>query len=78
MSVSPTSSGKTSTLWMPVLWEKEGITLIISPLKALGGQHSAAPELPKIPGAEAVNLTAETATDEVFKVSRSSVSELNH
>ncbi|KDQ12460.1 hypothetical protein BOTBODRAFT_77968, partial [Botryobasidium botryosum FD-172 SS1] len=66
ISILPTGSGKTLTFWMYFIWIKTGITLIISPLKSLGDQHSSAQELEAL-GIRAIHLTSETATDEVFK-----------
>ncbi|KDQ12173.1 hypothetical protein BOTBODRAFT_92577, partial [Botryobasidium botryosum FD-172 SS1] len=64
--VMPTGSGKTLIFWMPLIWRKSGITLLISPLQSLGDQHKAAAELDTL-GITSIHLTSETATDEVFK-----------
>ncbi|KDQ16393.1 hypothetical protein BOTBODRAFT_107434 [Botryobasidium botryosum FD-172 SS1] len=56
ISILPTGSGKTLTFWMYFIWIKTGITLIISPLKSLGDQHSSAQELRAL-GIQAIHLT---------------------
>ncbi|KAF8593383.1 P-loop containing nucleoside triphosphate hydrolase protein, partial [Ceratobasidium sp. AG-I] len=64
--ISPTGSGKSLTFFLPFLWDKSGITLLVCPLQLLGDQHSSSTLLKKL-GIQAVNLTSLTATDSVFK-----------
>jgi superfamily II DNA helicase RecQ len=65
-TISPTGSGKTLTFWIPMLCNDGGVTIIITPLNILGDKNET--EVHAM-GISAVNLTATTATDEVFKVS---------
>ncbi|KZT31967.1 P-loop containing nucleoside triphosphate hydrolase protein [Sistotremastrum suecicum HHB10207 ss-3] len=37
--VAATGAGKTLPMWMPLIWEKESILLVISPLTVLSQQH---------------------------------------
>jgi superfamily II DNA helicase RecQ len=66
--ISPTGSGKSLTCFLPFIWQKTGITLLICPLQLLGEQHSTSSLLEKL-GVKSVNLTALTANDSVFTVS---------
>ncbi|KDQ05811.1 hypothetical protein BOTBODRAFT_79723, partial [Botryobasidium botryosum FD-172 SS1] len=43
--ILPTGSGKTLIFWTPLIWLKDGITILISPLQSLGDQHDSAKEL---------------------------------
>jgi superfamily II DNA helicase RecQ len=65
VTISPTGSGKTLTFWMPLLFNDDGIMILITPLNVLGEQN--VDELTRL-GIPAVNVTAETATDRLFKV----------
>jgi reverse gyrase len=40
ITIAPTGSGKSLTYWMPLLFIKYGITVVVTPLKLLGGQFS--------------------------------------
>ncbi|QRV85971.1 Helicase conserved C-terminal domain [Ceratobasidium sp. AG-Ba] len=51
---------------MPFIWLYTGITLLISPLQLLGSQHASHLALEKL-GIKAVNLTAKTTSDQLFK-----------
>lgn len=65
--ISPTGSGKTLTFLLPFLFEKEGITILVSPLNLLGEQLSNALELEKL-GVQAIQLTKEGASPTTIKV----------
>jgi len=65
VTISPTGSGKTLTFWIPLLFNTNGIMVIVTPLNILGQKNQKeAEEL----GFPAINLCKETATDEAFKV----------
>ncbi|KAG2741977.1 P-loop containing nucleoside triphosphate hydrolase protein [Suillus brevipes Sb2] len=62
-TISPTGSGKTFTFWIPLLFNDNGIILIVTPLNILGEKtHDEAKTL----GFPAYNLSADNATDEAF------------
>ncbi|KAG1839244.1 hypothetical protein F4604DRAFT_1940881 [Suillus subluteus] len=63
-TISPTGSGKTLTFWILMLCNDGGITIIVTPLNILGAKNES--EVCAM-GFNAVNLTAATATDKVFK-----------
>lgn len=67
VAISPTGSEKTLPFHMPFLWQKTGVTIIISPLNALSDQQASDSALVKL-RIIALSLTALTATDKVFKV----------
>ncbi|EIW73940.1 P-loop containing nucleoside triphosphate hydrolase protein [Coniophora puteana RWD-64-598 SS2] len=62
--MSPTGSGKTLTFWLPLLFNNGGITIVVTPLNALGNKNVR--ELEDM-GIKAVNLTQANASDEEFK-----------
>ncbi|KAF9219056.1 hypothetical protein BS17DRAFT_718681 [Gyrodon lividus] len=64
ITVSPTGSRKTMTFWIPMLFNASGIMIIITPLNILGEKTEVEGNLLRIP---AINPTAKTATDEIFK-----------
>ncbi|KAF9224144.1 P-loop containing nucleoside triphosphate hydrolase protein [Gyrodon lividus] len=64
ITVSPTGSGKTMMFWIPMLFNTSGITISITPLNILREKTEVKGNLF---GISAVNLTAKTATDEIFK-----------
>jgi superfamily II DNA helicase RecQ len=66
VTISPTGSSKTLTFWMPLLFNNNGIIIVITALNILGDQNVS--QLSRA-GIRAVNITAETATDAVFVVS---------
>ncbi|EPS93325.1 hypothetical protein FOMPIDRAFT_1089147, partial [Fomitopsis schrenkii] len=37
--IAPTGSGKTLTFWMPLLFRKDGIQIVVTPLNLLGTQN---------------------------------------
>ena len=65
ITISPTGSGKTLTFWIPLLFNDDGIIIIVTALNILGEKNVA--ELEKL-GISAANVTGESATDELFKV----------
>jgi DEAD/DEAH box helicase len=66
VTISPTGSGKTLTFWIPLLFNDNGIIIVITVLNILGDKN--VDELKNL-GISAVNITASTATDVLFKVS---------
>ncbi|KAG2090508.1 hypothetical protein BD769DRAFT_1371631 [Suillus cothurnatus] len=61
--ISLTGSGKMFTFWIPLLFNDNGIILMVTPLNILGKKtHNEA----KMLGFPAYNLSAENATDEAF------------
>ncbi|CAK5275042.1 unnamed protein product [Mycena citricolor] len=64
ITIAATGAGKTLTFWMPLLFCEDGIQIIVSPLNILGDQNVS--QLEKL-GIRAVNVTAETATQETFR-----------
>ena len=62
---APMGSGKSTTYWMPVLFIKYGISVIVTPLKLLGAQFS---EMLEGVGISAVSITADNATNELFNI----------
>jgi superfamily II DNA helicase RecQ len=61
----PTGSGKTLTFWIPLLFNNNDIIIIVTALNILGDKN--VEELEKL-DISAVNITGESATDELFKV----------
>ncbi|KAG1718681.1 hypothetical protein EDB19DRAFT_1649808 [Suillus lakei] len=74
-TISPTSSGKTLTFWIPLLFNNGGITIIITPLNILSEKNR---DEANAYGFPALDICAETATDEAFKVSCYSVTLILH
>ena len=66
ISIAATGSGKTLTFWMPLLFKKDGIQIVITPLNILGKQN--VKSLVKM-GIQGITVTAENATMQTFKVS---------
>jgi superfamily II DNA helicase RecQ len=60
ITIAPTGSGKSSTYWMPLLYIKYRITVVITPLKLLGAQCCRT--------TWSVSITAAKATNELFEV----------
>ena len=69
ITIAPTGSGKSMTYWMPVLFIKYGISVIVTPLKLLGAQFS---EMLEGVGISAVSITAANTANELFDVRDSS------
>jgi superfamily II DNA helicase RecQ len=65
ITVAATGSGKSLTYWMPLLYVKHGIVVIVTPLKLLGKQFV---EVLAENGMSAVSMTAANATNELFEV----------
>jgi superfamily II DNA helicase RecQ len=65
ISIAATGAGKTLTFWMPLLFKKDGIQVIITPLNILGKQNVKSLQTMGISG---ITVTAENATKQTFKV----------
>ena len=65
ITVAPTGSGKSLTYWIPLLYIKHGITVVVSPLKLLGTQFVQMLEDNRI---SAISITVANATNELFEV----------
>lgn len=65
ITIAPTGSGKSMTYWMPLLYIKHGIIVVVTPLKLLGGQFV---DVLQGNGISAVSITASNATNELFEV----------
>jgi superfamily II DNA helicase RecQ len=66
ITIAPTGSGKSLTYWMPLLFIKYGITVVVTPLKLLKGQFS---KMLQDNGVSAVSIPAANATNELFEAS---------
>ena len=73
ITIAPTGSGKSLTCWMPLLYIKHGITVVVSPLKLLGTQFV---EMLGDNGISAVSIMAANATNELFEVRNSLINSL--
>ena len=62
VTISPTGSRKTLTFWLPLLFNDEGIIIVITALNILGAQNVM--ELAKL-GLPAVNVTADNTTSQL-------------
>ena len=67
LCIAPTGAGKTLTFWMPLLFRKDGIQIVVTPLNMLGTQN--VKELASY-GISACDVRAETATPKLFQVSQ--------
>ena len=65
VTLAPTGSGKTLTFWIPLLFNGDGITIVITPLIVLGEKN--VKELSDVSIA-AINLTTTSTSEEAFKV----------
>jgi len=63
--IAPTGFGKTLTFWMPLLFNNDGIVIVVTTLNILGDQNIQ--ELKRL-GFKAINITGDTATAANFKV----------
>ena len=66
ITIARTGSGKSITYWMPVLFIKYGISLIVTSLKLLGSQFAG---MLQDNGISVISITAANATNELFEVS---------
>ncbi|KAN0138442.1 P-loop containing nucleoside triphosphate hydrolase protein [Lactarius tabidus] len=64
ITLAPTGSGKTLTFWIPLLFNEEGIIIVVTPLVVLGDKNIAELSDVSIP---TINLTMESALDDTFK-----------
>jgi superfamily II DNA/RNA helicase len=65
ITIAATGSGKCLTYWMPLLFVKHGIVVLVTPLKLLGQQFV---DILAKNNISAVSITATHATNEQFKV----------
>ena len=65
LTLAPTGSGKTLTFWIPLLFNGDGVTIVITRLTVLGEKN--VNELMEA-SITAINLTPASASDEAFKV----------
>jgi superfamily II DNA helicase RecQ len=65
IAIAATGSGKTLTFWMPLLFKRDGIQIVVTPLNILGKQN--VESLAKM-GIRGITVTAENATMQTFKV----------
>jgi superfamily II DNA helicase RecQ len=64
ITIAPTGAGKTLTFWIPLLFNHDGIVVLITALNGLGDQNIT--ELQQL-GISAVNLTGANATDSTIQ-----------
>jgi superfamily II DNA helicase RecQ len=65
LTLAPMGSGKTLTFWIPLLFNGNGIMIVVTPLIVLGEKNVAELKLVSI---LAINLTTSLATDKTYKV----------
>jgi hypothetical protein len=65
ITIALTGSRKSLTYWMPILYIKYGITVVVTPLKLLGGQFV---DVLLGKGVSAISITAANATNKLFEV----------
>ena len=65
ITIARTGSGKSITYWMPVLFIKYGISVIVTPLKLLGSQFAG---MLQDNGISVISITAANATNKLFEV----------
>ena len=63
-TIAATSSGKSLTYWMPLLFVKHGIVVLVTPLKFLGKQFK---NVLAKNAVSAVSVTAANTTNELFE-----------
>ncbi|KAG2130313.1 P-loop containing nucleoside triphosphate hydrolase protein [Suillus bovinus] len=64
ITIAPTGAGKTLTFWIPLLFNNDGIVILITALNGLGDQNIK--ELQQL-GTSAVNLTGTNATNNTIQ-----------
>ncbi|KAH8984745.1 P-loop containing nucleoside triphosphate hydrolase protein [Lactarius akahatsu] len=64
LTLAPTGSGKTLSFWIPLLFNGDGVSIVITPLNVLGEKNVDELSLVSI---LAVNLTTSSASDRTFK-----------
>jgi len=65
VTLAPMGSGKTLTFWIPLLFNGDGITIVITPLNILGNKNVVELSAVSIP---AINLTMSSVLEGTFKV----------
>ena len=65
ITIAKSGSGKSITYWMPVIFIKYGISIIVTPLKLLGSQFA---QMLENNGISVISITATNATNELFEV----------
>jgi len=65
IAIATTGSGKTLTFWMPLLFKRDGIQIVVTPLNILGKQN--VESLARM-GIQGITVTSENATMQTFKV----------
>ena len=65
ITIARTGSGKSITYWIPVLFIKYGISVIVTPLKLLGSQFAG---MLQDNGITAISIMAANAMKELFEV----------
>lgn len=63
--IAPTGLGKTLTFWMPLLFRKDGIQIVVTPLNLLSTQHIVELHRYQI---EACEVRADTESPQLFQV----------
>ena len=65
ITIARTGSGKSITYWMPVLFIKYGISIIVTPLKLLGSQFAG---MLQDNGISVISIMVANVTNELFEV----------
>ncbi|KAF8574346.1 hypothetical protein K439DRAFT_1372718, partial [Ramaria rubella] len=63
--ISGTGSGKMLTFWMPLIYEKESITILVTALNVLGQQTA---DTLRNTGIPSINVTQANAHSKTFQV----------
>jgi superfamily II DNA helicase RecQ len=67
ITIAPTRSGKSLTYWIPLLYIKHGITIVVTLLKLLG-THWQFAQMLENNRISAISITMANATNELFEV----------
>ena len=67
ITIAKTGSGKSIIYWMPVIFIKYGISIIVTPLKLLGSQFA---QMLENNGISVISIMANNATNESFWLSQ--------